>query len=47
MICGMIFFLFSSPEKMSDDYYFEPLEAMRAQGRGNLFYFSSTALALP
>lgn len=47
MICGMIFLLFFSPEKMIDGYYFEPLEAMRAQRRGNLFYFSSTALALP
>jgi hypothetical protein len=28
MICGMIFLLFLSPEKMIDDYYFEPIEAM-------------------
>ncbi len=28
MICGMIFFLFPSPEKMSQDYRFEPIEAI-------------------
>lgn len=47
MIRGMIFLLFSSPEKMIDDYHSEHIEAMRAQRRGNLFYFSSMALALP
>jgi hypothetical protein len=29
MIRGMIFLLFSSPEKMIDDYHFEPIEAIQ------------------
>jgi hypothetical protein len=28
MIWGMIFFLFSSPEKMIQDYHFEPIEVI-------------------